>query len=103
MKASSASPASWPTTNPIRGCGGLPCKYGTFCSGIFIISTFEGLFSNYSHIHNEAFSPTRGFSRKDFHVKSWCFSLLSYFIIVPLILTIGIRSSRFFQSRQWQL
>ena len=42
---------------------------------------------NYSRIHSKTFSSTRGFSCKSFHVKSWCFSLFLYFIIVSLIST----------------
>ena len=46
-------------------------------------SPFSVIFCNYFQIHSEAFSVVRGFfPRKGFHVKSLCFSLFTYFIIV---------------------
>ena len=58
--------------------------------------SYSVVLCNSSHIHSEALSFTRGFSPQGFPRKSSVYFFVSYFIIMPLISTSGIRAFNFF-------
>ena len=59
------------------------------CDLNLVFNLYFSILYNFSYIHNKAFSHVRDFFPQKFYVKSLFLSLFSYFIIVPILISIN--------------